>query len=107
MKNGRTRWDPAAHNEFDENRSVRPAALAFRPEMESGRARAAHRHRMASTLGAAPKPGPQPSATFTIAAPKLPIGAGVTAALAAVARPSAKAALKRIVFPIMHSSPQN
>jgi hypothetical protein len=50
-------------------------------------------------------PGPHPSATFTIAAPALPTGAGVTAALLAVASAKASAAPKTIVFIIISRSP--
>jgi hypothetical protein len=42
---------------------------------------------------------------LTTALPALPIGAGATAALAAVARPKANAALKAIVLIIMCTSP--
>jgi hypothetical protein len=51
---------------------------------------------MATTVRTAPEPGPQPSATLRIALLKLPIGAGVTAALALEATPNATAALKEL-----------
>src|SRR5205807_5259150 len=50
-------------------------------------------------------PGPHPSAILVIALSVLPIGAGMTLALAAVARPTANAALKTIVFIMVQLSP--
>jgi hypothetical protein len=48
------------------------------------------------------KPRPQPSATLITELLETPTGAGVTAALAAVQRPNAKAAPKRIVRIILY-----
>jgi hypothetical protein len=48
------------------------------------------------------KPRPQPSATLTTGVLETPTGAGVTAALAAVERPSAKAVPKKIVRIILY-----